>query len=89
MSLGEAATRAHSTDPEAVARQLRDPAFEIAGFKGVPLSFRDWNGQLRQPVLLADAHSLVSVSPQPGFQHQFSELDTLGTDRPESRCRFR
>jgi ABC transporter substrate binding protein (PQQ-dependent alcohol dehydrogenase system) len=88
-AVGEAATRARSTDPEAVARQLRDPGFEIAGFKGVPLSFRDWDGQLRQPVLLADARSLVSVSPQPGFQHQFSELDTLGTDRPESRCRFR
>lgn len=88
-ALGEAATRARSTDPEAVARQLRDPGFEIAGFKGVPLSFRDWDGQLRQPVLLADARSLVSVSPQPGFQHQFSELDTLGTDRPESRCQFR
>ena len=51
--------------------------------------FRDWDGQLRQPVLLADARALVSVSPQPGFQHQFSELDTLGTDRPETRCRFR
>ena len=38
---------------------------------------------------LPDARSLISVSPQPGFQHQFSELDTLGTDRPESRCRFR
>jgi ABC transporter substrate binding protein (PQQ-dependent alcohol dehydrogenase system) len=88
-ALGEAATRARSTDPEVVAKQLRDPGFELAGFKGVPLSFRDWDGQLRQPVLLADARSLVSVSPQLGFQHQFSELDTLGTDRPESRCRFR
>ncbi|HYZ32255.1 MAG TPA: branched-chain amino acid ABC transporter substrate-binding protein, partial [Crenalkalicoccus sp.] len=88
-ALGEAATRARSTDPQAVARQLRDTGFEIAGFKGVPLSFRDWDGQLRQPVLLADARSLVSVSPQPGILHQFSELDTLGTDRPESRCRFR
>lgn len=88
-AMGEAATRARSVAPEVVARQLRDPGFEIAGFKGVPLSFRDWDGQLRQPVLLADARSLVSVSPQPGFQHQFSELDTLGTDRPETTCRSR
>ena len=85
-ALGEAATRARSVEAPALMRQLRDPGFEIAGFKGVPLSFRDWDGQLRQPVLLADARSLVSVSPQPGFQHQFSELDTLGTDRPETRC---
>jgi hypothetical protein len=26
------------------------------------------------------------VSPQPGFLHQFSELDTLGIDRPETKC---
>lgn len=87
-AIGEGATRSRSTDPEAVVAQIRDPGFELAGFKGVPLSFRAWDGQLRQPVLLADDRALVSVSPQPGFQHQFSELDTLGTDRPETQCRF-
>jgi len=44
-------------------------------------------GQLRQPILLADARALVSVSPQPGFLHQYSELDTLGIDKPETKCR--
>ena len=88
-AVGEAATRARSTDPAAVAAYLRGPEFELAGFKGTRLSFRDWDGQLRQPILLAGPRELVSVSPQPGFQHQFSELDTLGTDRPETRCRFR
>jgi ABC transporter substrate binding protein (PQQ-dependent alcohol dehydrogenase system) len=88
-AVGEAATRARSTDPAAVAAYLRGPEFELAGFKGTRLSFRDWDGQLRQPVLLAGPRELVSVSPQPGFQHQFSELDTLGTDKPETRCRFR
>ncbi len=88
-AVGEAATRARSTEPEAVAARMRAAGFELAGFKGVPLSFRDWDGQLRQPVLLASDRSLVSVSPQPGFQHQFSELDTLGTDKPETRCQFR
>jgi ABC transporter substrate binding protein (PQQ-dependent alcohol dehydrogenase system) len=86
-AIGEGATRARSTDPEAVVAYLRGPAFELAGFKGTRLTFRDWDGQLRQPVLLAEPRVLVSVSPQPGFQHQFSELDTLGTDRPETRCR--
>jgi ABC transporter substrate binding protein (PQQ-dependent alcohol dehydrogenase system) len=88
-AVGEAATRARSTEPAAVAAYLRGPEFELAGFKGTRLSFRDWDGQLRQPVLLAGPRELVSVSPQPGFQHQFSELDTLGTDKPETRCRFR
>ena len=88
-AVGEAATRARSTDPAAVAGYLRGPEFEVAGFKGTRLSFRDWDGQMRQPILLAGPRELVAVSPQPGFQHQFSELDTLGTDRPETRCRFR
>ena len=68
---------------------MRSDKFELAGFKGVPLTFRDWDGQLRQPILLADPRSLVSVSPQPGFLHQFSELDTLGIDKPETKCRMK
>ncbi|TCZ64893.1 ABC transporter substrate-binding protein [Roseicella aquatilis] len=87
-AIGEGATRARSTDPAAVLEAMRGPEFGLAGFKGTRLTFRDWDGQLRQPVLLAEPRALVSVSPQPGFQHQFSELDTLGTDRPETRCRL-
>jgi ABC transporter substrate binding protein (PQQ-dependent alcohol dehydrogenase system) len=85
-AVGEGALRGRSVEPDAILRVVRGPQFGLAGFKGVTLSFRDWDGQLRQPVLLADARALVSVSPQPGFQHQFSELDTLGTDRPETKC---
>ena len=66
------------------------PGFRVwPAFKGARLSFRSWDGQLRQPVLLADARSLVSVSPQPGFLHQFSELDTLGVDQPEASCHMK
>jgi ABC transporter substrate binding protein (PQQ-dependent alcohol dehydrogenase system) len=85
---GEAASRAGSTDPAALIAYIEGPDFDMAAFKGASLSFRKWDGQLRQPVLLADAHSLVSVSPQPGFLHQFSELDTLGIDEPETKCHF-
>jgi ABC transporter substrate binding protein (PQQ-dependent alcohol dehydrogenase system) len=86
-AIGEAAVRSGSTDARRVAGYLRGPDFQLAAFKGLPLSFRPWDGQLRQPILLADARSLVSVSPQPGFLHQVSELDTLGPDRPETSCR--
>ena len=85
-AIGEAATRSKS-DPAAILAFMRGDRFELAAYKGARLSFRSWDGQLRQPVLLADAHSLVSVSPQPGFLHQFSELDTLGIDKPETKCR--
>jgi ABC transporter substrate binding protein (PQQ-dependent alcohol dehydrogenase system) len=87
-AIGEAAARSNSTDPAAIVAFIRSDRFELAAFKGARLSFRSWDGQLRQPVLLADARSLVSVSPQPGFLHQFSELDTLGIDKPESKCRL-
>jgi ABC transporter substrate binding protein (PQQ-dependent alcohol dehydrogenase system) len=87
-AIGEAATRSKSSDPATISAFLRSDRFELAAFKGARLSFRSWDGQLRQPVLLADARSLVSVSPQPGFLHQFSELDTLGIDKPETKCRM-
>jgi ABC transporter substrate binding protein (PQQ-dependent alcohol dehydrogenase system) len=87
-AIGEAATRSKSADPAVIVAFMRGDRFELAAYKGARLSFRSWDGQLRQPVLLADARSLVSVSPQPGFLHQFSELDTLGIDKPETKCRM-
>ncbi len=85
-AVGEAATRGGSADPARILAYLRGPDFELAAYKGAALTFRPWDGQLRQPVLLADARSLVSVSPQPGFLHERSELDTLGFDQPETQC---
>jgi ABC transporter substrate binding protein (PQQ-dependent alcohol dehydrogenase system) len=88
-AIGEAATRSKSTDPAAIVAFLRSGRFELAAYKGARLSFHSWDGQLRQPILLADARALVSVSPPPGrFLHQFSELDTLGIDKPETKCRM-
>lgn len=87
-AIGEAATRTRQTATERIGAYLRGGEFALAGYKGAPLSFRPWDGQLRQPVLLVDDRSLVSISPQPGFLHQFNTLDTLGPDRPESRCRL-
>ncbi len=88
-AFGEAATRSNSADPTVIGSFMRGDAFQVAGFKGTRLSFRPWDGQLRQPVLLADDRSVVSVSPQPGFLHQSSNLDTLGFDQPETSCHLR
>jgi ABC transporter substrate binding protein (PQQ-dependent alcohol dehydrogenase system) len=86
-SIGEAATRAKSADPAGMIGHLKSAEFDLAAFKGRKLTYRAWDGQLRQPILIATAKLPVTVSPQPGFLHQFSELDTLGTDKPESSCR--
>jgi ABC transporter substrate binding protein (PQQ-dependent alcohol dehydrogenase system) len=84
--VGEAATRAGSAEAGAVRDYLLSDRFEIAAFKGEKLTLRDWDRQLRQPLLLSDRHTVVSVSPQEGFLHPTSYLDTLGHDRPESQC---
>ena len=85
-SVGEAATRKKSGLPNELIDYMRSPEFELAAFKGQKLSYRAWNGQLRQPILLVTAKITVTVSPQQGFLHQFTELDTLGVDKPETKC---
>jgi ABC transporter substrate binding protein (PQQ-dependent alcohol dehydrogenase system) len=87
-AVGEAALRTRSADPARIAAYLRGPDFLLAGFKGQGQSFRPWDGQMRQPMLIAGPRMLVSVSPQAGFLHRGSELDTLGVDREESRCKL-
>jgi ABC transporter substrate binding protein (PQQ-dependent alcohol dehydrogenase system) len=86
-SVGEAATRAKSSVPKALIAYLKSRDFDLAAFKGRKLTYRNWNGQLRQPILVATPKLPVSISPQPGFLHQISELDTLGIDRPETACK--
>ena len=87
--IGEATSRTNSGEPKAVFDFLKRPDFSVAAFKGQRLTLRDWNLQLRQPILLVDGRMVVSVSPQEGFLHQVSELDTLGFDRPETKCKLR
>jgi ABC transporter substrate binding protein (PQQ-dependent alcohol dehydrogenase system) len=86
--VGEAASRTNSGDAKTMFDFIKGKDFSIAAFKGQRLTLRDWNLQLRQPILLADGRMVVSVSPQEGFLHQVSELDTLGVDRPETKCRL-
>ena len=86
--IGEGAVRAKSGDPKTVSDYILRPDFQIAAFKGVPVSFRRWDRQLSQPVLLVQPRMLVSVAPEPGFLHPVSPLDTLGFDKPESGCKI-
>jgi len=86
--VGEAATRTKGNDPSAIAAFLKAPDFTIAAFKGVPLSVRSWDLQVRQPLLIAQPLNIVSVAPEDGFLHQRTPLDTLGIDMSESKCRF-
>jgi ABC transporter substrate binding protein (PQQ-dependent alcohol dehydrogenase system) len=85
-TIGEAVTRTNAADPATLRAFILSPQFELAGFKGRPMSFRPWNGQLRQPIPLVHPRAVVATAPLEGFLHQTSELDTMGLDRPNSNC---
>jgi ABC transporter substrate binding protein (PQQ-dependent alcohol dehydrogenase system) len=87
-AIGEAATRTKSNELKAIKDYLLSDQFTLQGYKGTPLSFRSWDHQLRQPVLLAAPRSLVAVAPIEGFLHPKTELDTLGIDQPETGCQW-
>ena len=87
--IGEAAAHGAADDAAAMRGYFLSRDFALAAFKGQKLTLRDWSQQLRQPILLSDGRNVVSLSPQEGFMHQFSELDTLGFDRPESKCHLK
>ena len=86
--IGEAVTRTKSAAPADILAYATGEDFELGVFKGTKVTFRPWNRQLRQPVLLAHDRVIVSVSPQAPYLHHTSQLDTLGFDAPESQCDF-
>ena len=88
-AVGEAVTRTRSMEVQAIKDYLySDDQLALQGYKGSPLSFRSWDGQLRQPVLLAAPRAMVAVAPIEGFLHPKTELDTLGYDQPETHCQW-
>jgi ABC transporter substrate binding protein (PQQ-dependent alcohol dehydrogenase system) len=86
---GEGVTRTNGADIGEVRRYFLSDKFEVAGFKGQGMTFRRWDHQLRQPILVSGPRALVSVSPQDGFLHPKFSTDTLGFDEPETKCRLK
>lgn len=82
-----AAKLAAPADDVATLAALRSDTLKLDGFKGVPLSFRAWDRQLRQPVFLASGDAVAGTAPLEGFLDPYSTLDTLGTDARESQCK--
>jgi ABC transporter substrate binding protein (PQQ-dependent alcohol dehydrogenase system) len=87
-AIGEAVTRSGKSDIADICNYLTSDQFTVAAFKREGLSFRKWDHQLRQPLLITGARSLVSMSPQEGFLHPKFLTDTLGYDEPETKCKF-
>ncbi len=76
--------------PDASSPALRDfvasEGLRLDGSKGVTLNYRSWDGQMRQPILLATGDAVIAIAPIEGFTHQTNTLDTLGTDEAEFEC---
>lgn len=87
-SIVEAVRPIGTTDSAAIREALRSADLNLDLYKGVPGSFRDWDNQLRQPILLATHNAVIATAPLPGFLHQRHILDSLGRDQPESACAF-
>ena len=87
-SLGTAVTQLGKADAKSLRSFIFSDRFQLAAFKGRKLTYRLWNGQLRQPIPLVHPRSLVASAPFEGFIHPKTEMDTLGLDGPESTCRI-
>jgi ABC transporter substrate binding protein (PQQ-dependent alcohol dehydrogenase system) len=58
------------------------------GDKGLAMSIRPWDQQLRQAILLAAPYEVVASAPVEGFLHKTNVLDTLGDDENETPCKL-
>ncbi len=57
-------------------------------YKGTPGSFRSWDNQLRQPIVLHTSDAVIATAPFEQFLHPTTYLDTLGVDQPQTECGF-
>ena len=87
-SVASAVTRLRGTDPMQIRELELSETLPLDGFKGSKLSYRPWNGELRQPIPVVQPQALVTTSPQEGFLHPGTELDSLGYDKPEVSCTY-
>lgn len=89
-AIADSAMKSGKTTPQELKAYLLSEDFKLEAFKGQALSFRTWDHQMRQPIILGGGTRVpVSTSPQEGFLHQTNLTDTLGFDEPETKCKFR
>jgi ABC transporter substrate binding protein (PQQ-dependent alcohol dehydrogenase system) len=89
-ALADSAMKSGKVAPQDVKAYMLSDQFKLEGFKGQAMSFRTWDHQMRQPVVLGGGTRVpVSTSPQEGFLHPTNVTDTLGFDKPETKCKFK
>jgi ABC transporter substrate binding protein (PQQ-dependent alcohol dehydrogenase system) len=78
---------AKKTTSADILKALNSADLKVDGSKGQTLSFRAWDKQLRQPIMLSDGQGVIEVAPLEGVMHPRSVLDSLGADAPEKLCK--
>jgi ABC transporter substrate binding protein (PQQ-dependent alcohol dehydrogenase system) len=87
--LQAALANAKAPNAAALLKTMTGETFVLDGFKGTRNSFRPWDRQLRQPMLLTDGVGVIGSAPVDGVLHPKNTLDTLGADAPDSACKAR
>jgi hypothetical protein len=88
-ALWESSLRMKSAEPARIAEYLLRPTTQFDGHKGRPLSFREWDHQLRQFLYARVNDKLVDVPENaPKSIDSRTFLDRLGTSAKESTCRL-
>jgi ABC transporter substrate binding protein (PQQ-dependent alcohol dehydrogenase system) len=86
-AVAEAVARTPAATGPEIARALVSGGVSVEMSKGVPGSFRSWDKQLRQPIMLHTHNAVIEVAPLEGFLHERSTLDTLGLAENQVPCR--
>ena len=84
----ESIVRTKSANFNTVRAYLKGDRMTLDGYKGTPSSFRPWDNQLRQPVLVHTHNAVSERAPLKGFLHPTENMDTLGFDRGDKKCRL-
>jgi ABC transporter substrate binding protein (PQQ-dependent alcohol dehydrogenase system) len=85
-AIAEAVARRSATTGPEIVKALADGTLPIEMSKGVSGSFRSWDHQLRQPIMLHTSNAVIEFAPLDGFLHPVTTLDTLGMAETESGC---
>jgi len=83
----ESALKLQSASPTTLMAHLTTPTAQFDGHKGLPLSFRTWDQQLRQPLYVVDGKRATEVPTALRAGEPARELlDRLGAGPTPSRC---
>ncbi len=86
--IGKAVMQSKSSDIKSLKDYMISEKLSLAAYKGRPLTFRRWNQQMRQPLLISSDRALVTMAPLDEFLHPKYYTDTLGFDEKDSECKL-